>query len=111
MMKGVTAALLVVAAAATLSAGQHQQPAQPTSPLTPEQQAIVAKMPTMPEDKRVKTEEIDSLMASAKVFFLDVREPKEIEQLGSYEGYVNIPVTELEKRLSELPKDKLILTA
>ena len=68
-------------------------------------------MPAMNEDRRVKAEEIDSLMAEGKVFFLDVREPKEIEELGSYEGYVNIPVTQLEKRLGELPKDRLILTA
>jgi hypothetical protein len=110
-MKHAIAALLVVGAATLLAAHQQQQPAQSTSPLTPEQQAIVSKMPTMNEDKRVKAEEIDSLMASGKVFFLDVREPKEIEELGSYEGYVNIPVTQLEKRLGELPKDKLILTA
>ena len=107
-MKHVVAALLVVGAAATVGG---QQPAQTPSPLTPEQQAIVAKMPTLGEDRRVKAEEIDALMADGKVFFLDVREPKEIEELGSYEGYVNIPVTQLEKRLSELPKDKLILTA
>jgi hypothetical protein len=110
-MKHAIAALLVVGTAATLGARHQQQPAQPTSTLTPEQQAIASKMPTVSEDKRIKAEEIDSLMASGKVLFLDVREPKEIEELGSYEGYVNIPVTQLEKRLGELPKDKLILTA
>jgi rhodanese-related sulfurtransferase len=68
-------------------------------------------MPTVGEDRRVKTENIDSTMADGKVFFLDVREAKEIEELGSYEGFVNIPVTELEKRLGELPKDRPILTA
>ena len=36
---------------------------------------------------------------------------EEIQEMGSYEGYVNIPITQLEKRLGELPKDKLILTA
>jgi hypothetical protein len=101
------AALLAVGALAALGA----RPQQPAPPLTPEQQAIVSKMPSMSEDKRVKAEEIDALMASGKVLFLDVREPKEIEEMGSYEGYVNIPVTQLEKRLGELPKDKLILTA
>ena len=110
-MKHAIAALLVVGAASTLGARQQQTAVRPTSPLTPEQQALVSKMPPMNEDKRVKAEEIDTLMASGKVVFLDVREPKEIEELGSYEGYVNIPVTELEKRLGELPKDKLILTA
>jgi hypothetical protein len=107
-MKHVIAALLVVGAAATLGG---QQPAPTTPPLTPEQQAIVSKMPTMSEDRRVKAEEIDALMAGGKVFFLDVREPREIQEMGSYEGYVNIPITQLDKRLGELPKDKLILTA
>ena len=106
-MRPAMAALLAVAAIAALGA----RPQQPAPPLTPEQQAIVSKMPSMSEDKRVKAEEIDALMASGKVLFLDVREPKEIEEMGSYEGYVNIPVTQLEKRLGELPKDKLILTA
>ena len=49
-------------------------------------------MPTMAEDRRVKAENIDAMMADGKVFFLDVREPKEIEgreesdthSLGSY---------------------------
>ncbi len=45
------------------------------------------------------------------MFFLDVREPKEIEELGTLEGYHNIPGGELEKRLGELPTDRLILTA
>ncbi|MBZ2184517.1 MAG: hypothetical protein K7J46_07360 [Bryobacter sp.] len=47
----------------------------------------------------------------SNLFFLDVRDPKEIEELGSLKGYVNIPLADLEKRLSEVPKDKTILTA
>jgi hypothetical protein len=62
-------------------------------------------------DRRVSAEEIDKYIQEKKVFFLDVREPKELEELGTLEGYYNIPVGELEKRLGELPKDKLILTA
>ena len=45
-----------------------------------------------------------------KVFFLDVRSPAEIEKLGSVKGYVNIPLDQLEARLNEVPKDKLIVT-
>jgi rhodanese-related sulfurtransferase len=45
------------------------------------------------------------------LFFLDVREPKEIEELGSLKGYVNIPVGQIESRLSEIPKDRFIVTA
>jgi predicted sulfurtransferase len=62
-------------------------------------------------DRRVQADEIDKYIQEKKVFFLDVREPREIEELGTLEGYYNIPVGDLEKRLGELPKDKLILTA
>jgi hypothetical protein len=61
--------------------------------------------------RRVEADEIDGYILEKKVFFLDVREPKELEELGTLEGYYNIPLGELEKRLGELPKDKLILTA
>ena len=62
-------------------------------------------------NRRVQADEIDAYILEKKVFFLDVREPKEIEELGTLEGYYNIPIGDLEKRLGELPKDKLILTA
>lgn len=59
----------------------------------------------------LSTEELEKYLKDGKnIFFLDVREPKEIEDLGSVKGYVNIPLGELEKRLSEVPKDKLIVT-
>ena len=45
-----------------------------------------------------------------KVYFLDVREPEEIARLGSIKGYVNIPLSQLDTRLKEIPKDKLVVT-
>ena len=45
------------------------------------------------------------------VFLLDVRNPDELEEYGTVEGYVNIPIDQLAERLSELPRDKPILTA
>ena len=63
------------------------------------------------EDQRVAAADIDKLLENGKVLFLDVREPKELEELGAHEGYVNIPLGQLERRLNELPKDKAILTA
>lgn len=80
---------------------------------------VAAQQPTppaseaerLPEERRVKAEDIDKLLSDGKVFFLDVREPWELEKLGTLEGYVNIPIGELEKRLDELPRDKAILTA
>ena len=63
------------------------------------------------DEQRVAADAIDKILADGKVILLDVREPKELEDLGTREGYINIPIGELEKRLHELPKDKTILTA
>ena len=63
------------------------------------------------EQKRIEAREIDRVLAEADALLLDVREPEEIEELGTIEGYVNIPIDELESRLDELPRDKTILTA
>lgn len=61
--------------------------------------------------KNISTEELEKLMRDEKnIFYLDVRDPKEIEELGTVKGYVNIPLRDLENRLSELPKDKVIVT-
>lgn len=106
-MKQTFAAVLLVAATAHVGARAQQ----PASPLTPEQQKQVSTMPPQSEEKRVKTEQIDSVMSRNDTILLDVREPKEIEELGGYEGAINIPLTQLEKRLAELPKDKTYLTA
>jgi rhodanese-related sulfurtransferase len=68
--------------------------------------------PAAPTDqKRIEAEEIDRVLAEADALLLDVREPEEIEELGTIDGYVNIPIGELEARLDELPRDKTILTA
>ena len=104
-MRRTCATLLAVAAITVGAAGRQQSP--PPAPAQPPTQ----QMPAMPEDKRVQVENIDSVMAKGDVVLLDVRDPKEIDELGGYEGAINIPLPELEKRLGELPKDKTILTA
>ncbi|MBI1789546.1 MAG: hypothetical protein HYR60_18585 [Acidobacteria bacterium] len=53
----------------------------------------------------------EALEKKDNLFFLDVREPKELEELGTIKGYVNIPLSQIEKRLAEVPKDKLVITA
>ena len=62
-------------------------------------------------DMRVAADDIDTTLRDDNVILLDVREPWELEEYGTREGYINIPLGELEGRLDELPKDKLILTA
>ena len=44
-------------------------------------------------------------------FFLDVREPKELAELGTMQGYVNIPLSQLEARIGEVPKSAKVVTA
>jgi len=63
------------------------------------------------EEKNLSADELKELLEKKKVYFLDVREPKELTELGTIKGYVNIPLGQLESRLSEIPKDKLIVTA
>jgi len=60
--------------------------------------------------KKITADELKKLV-SEKVFFLDVRTPKEVEELGTLKDYVNIPIEELEKRMDEIPKNRKIVTA
>lgn len=60
--------------------------------------------------QEISTEQLEKYLNDKKVFFLDVRTPEEIKQLGSVPGYVNIPIDQLPNRLHEVPKDKLIVT-
>ena len=64
------------------------------------------------QEKNLSADELKKLLENEKnLFFLDVREPKELQDLGTIKGYVNIPLGQIESRLSEIPKDKLIITA
>ena len=73
--------------------------------------ALLAQDKPAAEEKKLSADELKDLIEKKDVFFLDVREPKELEELGTIKGYVNIPLDQLERRLSEIPKNKLIITA
>ena len=78
--------------------------------------AVLAFSQDAPKQSEVRkitdAEDLAQLLKNDKnMFFLDVREPKEIEDLGSLKGYVNIPLGELEKRMKEVPKKRTIITA
>lgn len=70
-----------------------------------------AQTPAPPQAPRMESDDVFALVEKGAVFFLDVREPKELEELGTFDGYVNIPLGQIEKRLAEIPKDKAIITA
>jgi predicted sulfurtransferase len=63
------------------------------------------------EAPQLEGPELAAALADEGIFLLDVREPSELEELGTVEGYVNIPIDQLADRLDELPRDKRILTA
>jgi len=95
--------------------GLAQPPSQQSAqPPVPSQRAIEVPKDLPPpagDDMRVNVDDIDALLADGRILFLDVREPWELKEYGTREGYINIPISQLEKRLNELPKDKAILTA
>lgn len=62
------------------------------------------------QTKPIDVEELDKLLKEGKVFLLDVREPQELKDAGAVKGYVNIPMSQLESRMAEIPKDKTIVT-
>ena len=64
-----------------------------------------------PKAQKMASDDVMALLEKGEVFFLDVREPSELEELGTLEGYVNIPLGQIEKRLSEIPRDKAVITA
>lgn len=80
--------------------------AQPVSP--PSGQAAPA---AQPKALKMASDDVMTLLEKGEVFFLDVREPKELVELGTLEGYVNIPLGQIEGRLKEIPNDKAIITA
>ncbi len=50
------------------------------------------------------------LDAGEDIYLLDVRNPDELEEHGMIAGAVNIPIGELETRISEVPEGKTIVT-
>jgi rhodanese-related sulfurtransferase len=63
-----------------------------------------------PADKRkVHTaDELKDLLDKDRknLLILDVREPKELQDIGMLEGSLNVPIGDVEKRMSEIPKGK-----
>lgn len=64
-----------------------------------------------PKAQKMASDDVLVLLEKGEVFFLDVREPRELAELGTFDGYVNIPLGQIEKRLDEIPRDKAIITA
>jgi len=61
-------------------------------------------------EMKIRTPDMLALVEENKALLVDIRFPDEYEA-WHIAGSVNIPLNELPKRLGELPKDKLIITA
>ena len=65
-----------------------------------------------PAFTRLTPEQLKEMAENGKKFlFLDVREPKELEDFGTLKGYLNIPLGQLESRLNEIPRNMPIVSA
>ena len=75
--------------------------------------AEAAHQPPVQTDESMPFDAVElqaRLTGGADVYLLDVRRPEELVEHGAIEGYVNIPIDALEGRLSEIPKDKKVVT-
>ena len=63
-----------------------------------------------PAAPRVEAADIDAALATGALL-LDVRTDEELAEHGTIDGFVHIPIDELEGRIGELPRGVPILTA
>jgi rhodanese-related sulfurtransferase len=62
------------------------------------------------DNKKLTPEELDQYVKQGKYYLLDVRTPEELAQFGSVKGYHHIPLQELDKRYTEIPKTAEVVT-
>lgn len=60
--------------------------------------------------EQIPSDRIDGIL-QLKPLVLDVRTAEEIAEFGTLPGALTIPEGEVESRLSEIPRDRLILVA
>ncbi|MBC2665449.1 SMP-30/gluconolactonase/LRE family protein [Novosphingobium flavum] len=72
------------------------------------QTAAVAAPAAAPKLSRAQ---VDALLATPdKVVFIDLRRPDEISALGTLPVYLNIPISELDRFLAYIPRDRQVVT-
>ena len=77
----------------------------------PPAEESAAPEPAAPEPApRVEAEDIDAALAAGAVL-LDVRTDEELAEHGTIDGFIHIPIDELEARIGELPTGVPVLTA
>jgi len=92
----------LLAALITLGPAAHAQ-TPPPAPREASRPASSAKV--------LNRAELDALLTQpAKVLVIDVRRPDEIASIGGFPVYLNVQAGDLEKQLSAIPKDRVIVT-
>lgn len=95
---------LLFALTLVLSGCSSETNGEPGEAITRQEPAEVAQA------KRFDPADLKSrLDGGENVYLLDVRRPDELVEHGAIEGYVNIPIDELEGRVSEIPKDRKVV--
>jgi adenylyltransferase/sulfurtransferase len=98
----------LVAALAIWGCSPTAEPAAETAAPEP---AAASQAPAAGEVHEVDVAALkQKLDAGEDIYLLDVRNPDELVEHGMIPGAVNIPIDQLEARLSEVPKDKPIVT-
>jgi rhodanese-related sulfurtransferase len=65
-----------------------------------------------PSVDTLNADEIKALVEQPDgVVFVDVRTPREIQQTGTLNGALLIPIDQFQQRMSEIPKDKKVVVA
>jgi rhodanese-related sulfurtransferase len=60
--------------------------------------------------KKLTRGELDQLLANPNTLLIDVRRPDEVSSIGGFPVYLSIQASDLEKHLSEIPRDRVIVT-
>src|SRR6266852_2058996 len=98
MRKLILIALLAAATASAQTGGE------------PKQRAAQGKAAPS-KAKVLNRAELDDLSSHPdRILLVDLRRPDEVSTIGGFPGYLSIQIGELEKHLSEIPKDKIIVT-
>ena len=89
----------------SLGAAEHARAISPET--LPTETAESAEAAAPPEPTTFDAADLKRrLDAGEDLFLLDVRRRDELETEGAIDGYVHIPLDELEARMAEIPKDK-----
>lgn len=110
-MRRFATAVFFAALATTITAQKVMVPAQTSNPnliLTPAQQDQ-KQVHELEQARRISREDAMKLVKEKKGIYVDVR-AKESYEAGHIKGAINIPESEVVKRVGEIPAKRMIIT-